>query len=507
MNDPCGPCYNPKTGEYNVFFQWNPSGNNWGNISWGKAVSKDLVSWEIDGWPVLTPTEPYDCKGIFTGCVVPTGDTLTCFYTSVSHLPISHEMNYTRGSETLSVADGKTFQRHEGNPILPGPPDGLDVTGWRDPYVAQWPALDRLRGKSEGSNLYGVISGGIRSKTPTAFLYAINPEKLQEWTFLSILTNVGINSHPTHLRWSGALGKNWEVLNFVSLTDKADGTELQVLIMSVEGCDQPGHHGRRAQLWLSGELLNTVDGPQLTPSFWGRLDHGCLYAANGFWDPVAKKQLIYGWITEDDLADDNRKRQGWSGCLSFPRVASLVTLRGVMSGWVSPLDQMTHIKAEKETGGRGYIVRTLGSFPDMRVATGLRSKATKKTISSVSDSIELSSGHAWEVNIDACLEDNCGNVGIKIGTHSLRYPYPSRAKANSCFRKYRTPFLPHHGNLHNHPPPRLRRRNQHATGNGATYAVQDGGWDDGKLADSGVEGSECAGGVCESEDGDYDESL
>jgi fructan beta-fructosidase len=77
MNDPNGLVF--WRGEYHLYFQHNPDGDRWGSMSWGHAVSPDLVRWtELPVAMRATAQEAF-----FSGTVVGTADGLVAAYTSV----------------------------------------------------------------------------------------------------------------------------------------------------------------------------------------------------------------------------------------------------------------------------------------------------------------------------------------------------------------------------------------------------------------------------------------
>lgn len=433
LNDPCGLGFDPSTGLYNLFFQWNPCGNDWGNASWGHASSTDLVSWKISQFPVLTPSTPYDCRGVFTGCQQPTDlngnpGALTIAYTSVKHLPIHFTLPYVTGCETLSLAlstdGGKTWKRQDCNPILPGPPPHLKVTGWRDPCISTW-ARDTI----SQPQLHGFISGGIRGRAPNVFVYTINPEDLRQWQYAGLLVDVGLSFRPS--RWSGDFGVNWEVCNFMTLTN-GSGESRDFVIMGVEGCLQNfeieearNRRDPRAQLWMSVEAAEASSKEEaLTKyAFAGTFDHGCLYAANSFWDPQTSERIVYGWITEEDLPDVPRHRQGWSGMISLPRVVKLMTLRDVKRARISDLDTITSIEALRSEPEKGtFTVHTMEITPDPRLSR-LRVGAKHRQLSGPPLPLSLARQtepclsvmtNRWELQAEFSVSRSCSRVGIEI---------------------------------------------------------------------------------------------
>lgn len=455
MNDPCGLGYDPTTCLYHMFFQWNPHGNDWGNMSWGHATSTNLVSWKVSPTPALTPRTEYDRCGVFTGCLQATDihgnpGALTAMYTSVRHLPLHHTLPYITGCESLSLAisknGGKTWERLDCNPILAGPPEPLSVTGWRDPHLTTWPEEQTTTSESPHHPLHGIVAGGITGKAPAIFVYTVNPRDLRSWTYTGLLVDVGLNFHPS--RWSGDFGVNWEVGNLVTLSN--NGVSRDFAIMGAEGClraedslwktPSTAQHKRqaRSQLWMciKARSLNPTTNKNENEVlaeyvFAGYFDHGCLYAANSFWDPLTSQRIVYGWITEEDLPDESRHVQGWSGMISLPRVANLMTLRNVTKARSSKLESITSIEvipnipSEPQT----YTIHTLGIKPDPRLYH-LRDGAERRQFpdehlpvslrDSSNETLPLTSDR-WELQAEFSVGSSCGRVGIQIAHTTSKY--------------------------------------------------------------------------------------
>jgi beta-fructofuranosidase len=399
-NDPCGPCYSSSDGGfYHMAFQWNPHGCEWGNMSWGHALSRDLVHWEVSPRPSIQPSHDEDPQGVFSGCTWPTNPrgiadgTLTSFYTSAQCSPIHWTLPYQKGSELVRFATsddhGRSWRRHQARSLIPGPPEGFDVTAWRDPFIGPWEGVDRCLGRRTGEFTYGIISGGVRHSSPTVFLYSIKAHDLTQWRFLCTPLAPGTNFSPS-LNLPD-FGTNWEMTNFMTLQDQFKQS-YNILIMSVEGIlprsknltrrsdervDRPmkARRTNRAQNWLCAQVkkqsCDTGDeeqpGVRLEFRFGGCLDFGCFYAANSFRDPVTGKHIVSGWITEEDLPAGLTAKQKWSGLLSLPRVLGMRCIMDVVASSRSNLETLDWMHCSRCPDGT-YIITTLTSVPDHRLS-------------------------------------------------------------------------------------------------------------------------------------------
>lgn len=124
MNDPNGMFY--KDGIWHLYYQYNPYGSQWENMTWAHSTSTDLMHWKNQGEAI----QPDALGTIFSGNSVVDKentagfgkDAVVAFYTSAG------------AAQTQSIAystdNGETFKKYVNNPILTS-----DVPDFRDPNV------------------------------------------------------------------------------------------------------------------------------------------------------------------------------------------------------------------------------------------------------------------------------------------------------------------------------------------------------------------------------------
>lgn len=116
MNDPNGMVY--YDGEYHLFYQHNPFGTRWQNMSWGHAVSTDLIHWEhlpVGLWPDELGT-------IFSGCAVVDENNSAGLQTGEEKTLLAFFTHSERQGQFQSLAysndRGRSWSKYENNPIL-----------------------------------------------------------------------------------------------------------------------------------------------------------------------------------------------------------------------------------------------------------------------------------------------------------------------------------------------------------------------------------------------------
>lgn len=174
MNDPNGMVFHK--GVYHLFFQHNPFGTSWGNMSWGHATSTDLLTWEEQPIAIERTAD----EAIFSGSVVVDHGNTTGFGTDedpalVAIYTSAYENHATYGNRqaqslAYSTDDGMTWTKYSGNPVL-----DRGSNNFRDPKVFWYDG-----GSAESSYWVMVAVEAVDHK---AVLY--KSQDLKNWDFLS----------------------------------------------------------------------------------------------------------------------------------------------------------------------------------------------------------------------------------------------------------------------------------------------------------------------------------
>lgn len=264
MNDPNGPIF--FGGYYHMFYQFNPYGDDWGNMHWGHARSKDLAHWErlpIALWPSKEKGEEHCFSG---SAAIDSDGRLRLFYTSIGARAPEQWMAVSTDADALG------FEKFAANPVLKlSDHQGAEIDEWRDPFIFR------------ENNVWYLVAGG-HQKGRKGCIELYSSADLTTWKYLGIPIE----------------GKeaNWECPNLFRLGDR------WVLVYSPHGPVR----------FMSGKL--DLAAVKFTPEREGTVDPGHYYAPNGL-ETKDGRRIMWGWV------NGFKPGRGWNGCLTLPRVLSL----------------------------------------------------------------------------------------------------------------------------------------------------------------------------------------
>jgi len=103
-------------GEYHLYYQHNPYGWKWGNMSWGHAVSGDLVHWKE--LPIAIYPHRFG-DWVFSGSAIVDADNTSGFKAGDEDVIVAAYTSTGRGEAIAYSNDrGRTFTDYSGNPVV-----------------------------------------------------------------------------------------------------------------------------------------------------------------------------------------------------------------------------------------------------------------------------------------------------------------------------------------------------------------------------------------------------
>lgn len=261
MNDPNGMFY--KDGVYHLYFQHNPYGSTWGNMTWGHSTTTDLVNWNYEGLAI----KPDAWGAVFSGSAVVDYDNtagfgknaVVAFYTSAKSSPWGDTQSQ---SMAYSLDNGKTFVKYAYNPIVTS-----SKRDFRDPKVF-WYAPDK--------HWVMILAGGQE-------MDIYSSKNLKDWKYES---SFGAKQ--------GAHGGVWECPDLVELPVEGTKEKKWVLICNINPGGPFG--GNAAQYFVGtfdGKKFVNESPTQTKWMDWGK-DH---YATVTFSNAPGGRCIALGWMS------------------------------------------------------------------------------------------------------------------------------------------------------------------------------------------------------------------
>lgn len=268
MNDPNGMFY--KDGKWHLYYQHNPYGSKWQNMTWGHSVSPDLVNWEH----LPLAIEPDGLGSIFSGsCVLDPentvgygNDAVIAMYTSAAKSQIQ--------SLAGSRDGGMTFEKYDGNPVITLESEARDPNMFWNPDTKEWTLV-------------------LAHALDHEMLIFTSPD-MKKWTLQSAFG-----------KGLGAQEGVWECPDLFELPVEGSGKSKWVLICNI---NPGGPFGGSAAQYFVGDF----DGRTFTADT-GRdgkvhtkwMDYGKDHYATVSWsDAPDDRRVVIGWMSNWEYAAD-----------------------------------------------------------------------------------------------------------------------------------------------------------------------------------------------------------
>jgi levanase/fructan beta-fructosidase len=287
INDPNGLIY--INGQYHLYYQYNPYDTKWGHMSWGHAVSKDLLHWEH--LPVAIPEieRPDTTTWIFSGSAVLDRNNTSGFgENSLVAIYTADQPKQQKESQFIAYSNdgGLTYQQYAGNPVI-----DLHKKDFRDPSVIWYE-----KGK------YWLMTVALPWEKKVQFYRSDN---LKQWELLSEFGNQGDTR-----KW-------WECPSLTPIYVDGDPRKTKWLLMVSSG----NPDNETGIQYFTGDFDGktfTNDNPADQKLF---VDYGrTFYAAIPYNNLPAGQQMMIGWLQPSE-----QPAYPWTGQMSIPRDLLLKT--------------------------------------------------------------------------------------------------------------------------------------------------------------------------------------
>ena len=342
LNDPNGLVFHD--GLYHLFFQNNPYGNVWGNMSWGHATSRDLLRWTEH--PVAIACD--ETEDIFSGSVVVdhgntsgfgTADApaLVAIYTSAYKAASEHQGTQAQ-SLAYSTDAGMTWNKYAGNPVLT-----RNSAHFRDPKVFRY----------EGEHGACWIMVAVEAQHQKVVFY--RSDDLKTWDFLSDfgpmnadqgewecpdLFPLAVDGEPDNVKWVLIVNVNPGAV--------AGGSGGQYFVGQFDGTGFiPDASSVAAPAGVSALGDSAAAAAALQQCLWLDWGRDC-YASVSFSNIPDGRRILIGWMNNWDYANQ-LPTAPWRSSMTLAREVRLTAVNGSARLVQQPV-LASHLDREESSG-------------------------------------------------------------------------------------------------------------------------------------------------------------